>query len=167
MKYTAEGIIQHFQLAPHPEGGYFKEVFRSRNGSEFHDETQGIIGFRNYLTGIYFLLTGDSFSAFHRINQDESWHFYLGAPVTIFVINPEGQLTQFKLSNDLNSDTEFQVTIPANHWFAAKVDTSESFAFVGCNVAPGFEFVDFELTDRKQLSSEYPQHASLIRELTR
>ncbi len=165
MKNRVDQIIEHFKLEPHPEGGYFKEIFRSQNGADFNDENQNIKGFRNYLTGIYFLLTGDSFSAFHRINQDESWHFYLGTAITIYVIEPDGNLITHQLSNEL--DTEFQITIPANHWFAAKVEAPESFAFVGCNVAPGFDFQDFELAERETLTSEYPQHSALIKELTR
>ncbi|TNE97265.1 MAG: cupin domain-containing protein [Bacteroidetes bacterium] len=166
MKEEIQEIIKHFNLQAHPEGGYYIETFRSSEGI-FLENVSGITGFRNFLTGIYFLITSENFSAFHRIKQDEPWHFYAGGGVSVYVISPEGILTKHKLGSDFKNGEAFQVTIPAHHWFAARVEKKDNFAFVGCNVAPGFDFADFELANRQDLINAYPIHKNIIEELTR
>lgn len=163
--YTATYWIDHLDLQPHPEGGFFKEVYRAAehiSGDSLPDRYQGP---RAMSTGIYFLLTGDTFSAFHRILSDEGWHFYAGTAVSVYVIDPGGGLTTHILGP--GEPDGFQVVIPHQHWFAARVIDPEGYALLGCTVAPGFDFQDFELARAQALAAKYPEHESLIRALTR
>ena len=162
-----QALITTLGLQPHPEGGYFKEVYRSKGMIEINDDQLQLFGKRNYSTSIYFLITSDEYSAFHRIHQDELWHFYEGSPVSIYVISPEGTLEIFKVGNDINSGQEFQVTIPANHWFAAKIEKPNAYSLVGCTVSPGFDFSDFELATKKDLLQQFPQHKDIVSQLCR
>jgi uncharacterized protein len=158
--------IEKLKLAKHPEGGYFYETYRSSQEIEFSLDEKKIT--RAASTAIYYLLKGNEVSCFHRIKSDEMWHFYAGSDLTIFILNEDGELVQHKLGNGENSaDALFQILIPAGLWFAASVDDPSSFALVGCTVAPGFEFADFELADRKKMIEEYPWHEEVIVSLTK
>jgi predicted cupin superfamily sugar epimerase len=154
--------IEQLQLEKHPEGGYFKETYRSeenvmnRNGVE-----------RSASTGIYFLITSEFYSAFHKIESDEMWHYHDGAALSVYIINLSGELEVLKIGNDIENGEQLQGVVPAGCWFASKVDVSNSFSLVGCTVAPGFDFDDFVLADRKLLTQKYPAHAPIIKELTR
>ena len=163
MKYSAQNWVEKLQLQPHPEGGYFKETYRSSVSNNF----DGFEGIRNVSTGIYFLLTKNNFSAFHRIKSDEMWHFYAGDALEIFVIDRNGKLEIIKLGTDLEHGEVPQAVVPANCWFASRVFKLGSFSLVGCTVAPGFDFADFEMAERDDLTKHYPQHTDIIRELTR
>lgn len=159
-------IIKELGLKPHPEGGYFKETYRSEGeikGESLHADYKGK---RNYSTCIYFLLTSDTFSAFHKIKQDEIWHFYDGSPIRLHTISEAGKHTEYIIGRDLSKDETPQLIVPGNHWFAAKVINKNDYALVGCTVSPGFDFTDFELPSRKELLSKFPQHKELITELT-
>ena len=162
----AELIINQLKLQKHPEGGYFRETYRSKGEINF-TESDDLSGNRNYSTCIYFLLTSEQFSSFHRIKQDEIWHFYSGSAIRLFMISPQGDLTEHIIGNDLLQGQNPQLVVPANHWFAAEIVEPNSFALVGCTVAPGFDFSDFELANRQELSIQFPQHQSLIEKLTR
>lgn len=158
--------IEKLDLQKHPEGGYFKETYRSE-GIIPQASLEGYSGDRNYSTGIYFLLQGDDFSAFHRISSDEMWHFYVGQALDIYVLDDKTKSIQtIRLGNKIESGEVFQVLIPANHWFAARLVYPDSFALVGCTVAPGFDFQDFEMAEVRTLVEEYPQHRALIEALT-
>lgn len=153
----ARRTIADLGLAPHPEGGYFRETYRS---------PQSIVtprGERAALTCILFLLTSDSFSAFHRIASDEAWHFYRGDPLAIEILHADGTHER----RELSETGERQTVVPARAAFASHVETPGGYALVGCDVAPGFDFADFELCDRNALVREHPSHAALIVELTR
>lgn len=157
--------IKKLNLEKHPEGGYFKEVYRSKelvNPATLFDEN------RTASTAIYYLLKNDSPSCFHRIRSDEIWHFYFGSEITIYEINKEGNLITHYLGNSINHSTNamFQICISAENWFAAEVKAKDGFAVVGCTVAPGFEFGDFELGQQESLLSEYQQHKEIIKRLT-
>jgi predicted cupin superfamily sugar epimerase len=163
---TAKDLIEYYQLQPHPEGGYYKETYRSK-GVIAKECLPVFDGNRNFSTAIYFLLEKGNFSAFHRIQSDECWHFYTGNCLLVHVIHENGKLETIKLgSNILNGET-FQFVVPANCWFASEPSAESNFSFVGCTVAPGFDFADFELAHRDELSKLYPQHETLIRRLTR
>lgn len=162
-----EELIDKLQLEKHPEGGYFKETYRSEIllpdsalPSEF---TSG----RNASTCIYFMLTSDEFSAFHKVNQDETWHFYLGQTITLHIVSPQGNYSQVSIGNDFSQNETPQFIVPAQHWFAAEMKTENSFALVGCTVAPGFDFDDFNLADQKELQQMFPHHTEIIQKLTR
>ncbi len=167
---NSEYFIKKLSLSRHPEGGWYAETYRStlavapqavNDSSSF----QYIYNKPHIAcTCIYFLLTSGEFSAFHRLRSDEMWHFYAGTELEVFIISPEGVLTRNLLGS--NGET-FQILIPAGHWFAAKVFAKDSFSLVGCTVAPGFEFEDFELASRQQLIDEFPEHESIISQLTR
>jgi predicted cupin superfamily sugar epimerase len=160
-------IVEKMSLLPHPEGGYYKEVYRSKGLISAEEVKPEFNGARNFCTSIYFLLTADNFSAFHCIKQDEVWHFYKGSPLTVHVIDLKGEYTAHQVGMDLTEGFEPQLVVPAGCWFASSVETPNAFAFVGCTVAPGFDFQDFELAEYESLSHTYPEHAEIIRKLTR
>jgi hypothetical protein len=163
---TAQDIIQHFDLQEHPEGGYFKETYRSEGSIPNQSLDATFKGDRNYSTGIYFLLTSEKFSAFHKINQDEMWHFYKGTSLKLHIISKEGDYSFVWIGNDLESGEVPQFTVKGGDWFAAEVVNPDSYAFVGCTVAPGFDFADFVLPERKELIQLFPDHAEIIQKLT-
>ena len=162
----AQEIIDHFNLIAHPEGGYYKEVARSKGLILEKNLAEYFQGNRNYYTSIYFLLTSDKFSAFHKINQDEIWHFYQGSSLKLHLISPDGKYSFVIIGNDFKNNEVFQFTVPAHYYFSAEVIQKNSFSFVGCTVAPGFDFRDFVLPSYKELSNEFPNHAEIIKELT-
>ena len=160
-------IVDQFNLLPHPEGGYFKEVYRSKGDISERELTPEFTGARNFATSIYFLLTSSNFSGFHRIKQDEIWHFYHGSPLTVHVIDLKGNYVAHKVGFDLSGKIVPQLVVPAGCWFASSVEAKNGYAFVGCTVSPGFDFDDFELAKCEQLIQEFPNHEAVIRKLTR
>jgi uncharacterized protein len=158
---TAEDWIRLLDLAPHPEGGYYRETYRSA------EPIVTARGARALSTAIYFLLTDDQVSALHRIRSDEVWHFYAGTALTLFVIHRDGRLEQARLGPDAAAGERFQALVPAGSWYGAAVDDPASYALVGGTVTPGFDFADFELGQRAALTREFPQHRALIERLTR
>ncbi|SFC31822.1 hypothetical protein SAMN04487907_103313 [Zunongwangia mangrovi] len=164
---TAEKIIDRLNLQAHPEGGFFKEVYRSEDLIEADALPEAFKTERNYSTSIYFLLTSENFSAFHKINQEEVWHFYDGSPLLLYTISPSGELSEIKIGRDLENGEVPQYVVPRNYWFAAKVIQPDHFSFVGCTVAPGFDFEDFTLANRDSLTQKFPQHKELISDFTR
>lgn len=162
-----EQIIESLQLVQHPEGGFYKEVYRSEEIIQKAHLPSRFNGDRSFCTSIYFLLTSDDISAFHRIKQDEIWHFYSGSPLTIHVIDEKGNYSHKTISNKLNQ-TEFPMaTVKAGCYFGATVDEPDTYALVGCTVAPGFDFEDFQMPKRSTLLEKYPQHTKTIEKLTR
>ena len=159
--------IQKLNLQIHPEGGYYRETYRSSEVISVNNLPDRYTGSRSYYTSIYFLLTGKDISAFHRIKSDEIWHFYFGSSITLYRIDPDGMLFKTKIGNDLDNGELFQTYVKAGHWFGAKVNDPSSFTLVGCTVAPGFDFADFELGNRKELIKAYPRHREIIELLTR
>lgn len=158
MHPQAQRLIAALRLAPHPEGGWYRETYRSQERVTTERGTR-----RSATTSIYFLLTSDAFSAFHRLSSDETWHFYRGDPVTIEIIAPSGVHERRVIGE---GDT-LQTTVEANAYFASHVDAPDGYALVGCDVAPGFEFADFQLTTRSMLTAAYPQFGPLIARYTR
>jgi uncharacterized protein len=159
---TTEELIAQYKLHSHPEGGYFLEAYRS---NELISADTLPVRFKNsrcFSTAIYFLLEGKQFSAFHRIQSDELWHFYTGAGLHIYVLYQDGRGEILKLGDNLNNGYSFQQLVPAGCWFASKPVTENGFSFVGCTVAPGFDFADFELAKKSTLMKEYPQHSVWI-----
>lgn len=163
---AAEYWVKKLNLEKHPEGGYFKEVYRSgellsSNALPFRYKSD-----RCFATSIYFLLKRMEFSSFHRIQSDETWHFYVGSTLELYVLGEDGTLTTILLGRNFDKGENLQITIPRNHWFAARVIDPDHFALLGCTVAPGFHFEDFELANRKSLIQEFPQHKNIIRSFT-
>lgn len=162
-----EEIVNILDMQPHPEGGFFKETYRSKGFIREKDLNDHINEKRNYCTGIYFLLTSDSFSAFHRINQDEMWHFYKGSPLKLHIISEKGNYSNVIVGNNLEKGEVPQFTVNARDWFASEVVDNGDYTLVGCTVSPGFDFRDFELANRETLISKFPQHSEIITKLTR
>ncbi|GGE17583.1 cupin domain-containing protein [Psychroflexus salis] len=163
MHNKADYIIQKLGLQKHPEGGYFKETYRS-NKNVFVEDLDGK---RNFSTCIYFLITNEAYSAFHKVSQDEIWHFYEGSCIHLHLISPDGTFRMQKIGNAWNAGELPQFVVPAQTWFAAEVIQTKAYALVGCTVSPGFDFKDFQLADKKQLLEEYPEHEQIIDRLTR
>ncbi len=157
--------IEKLNLQAHPEGGYFSENYRSIESIEAEGLPDRYRSSRQMGTSIYFLLTPESVSNFHRLKSDEIWHYHQGGSAIIHMIDSDGKLVSKRIGCDLDSDDSLQVLIPHGTWFAAEVLT-EDFILVGCTVSPGFEFEDFELADQQALSSAYPQHQTLIERFT-
>lgn len=162
---SASELISRFGLKPHPEGGWYAETFRSN----VTVTTPSTTGTRCASTAIYFLVAPGSVSRLHRIQSDECWHFYMGHPLTIVEIDEDSKqciLTQ--LGNDINRGEIPQYVVKANRWFGSfpSSDDPDSFSFVGCTVAPGFEFSDFELASRADLLEKFPLASEMIVKLT-
>jgi predicted cupin superfamily sugar epimerase len=164
---SVQQLVQQFQLQPHPEGGYYKETYRSPDLIPHQILSRQFKGDRAYSTAIYFLLEKNTFSAFHRIESDEVWHFYYGQTLLIYVIHLNGKLEIVRLGRDIFQGEVFQYAVPANCWFAAEPAVNSDFSFVGCTVAPGFDFADFELANPDELIKIYPNHEVIIRRLCR
>ena len=160
---NAELLIDRLDLAPHPEGGWFRQTYESKEKVDL----PGFDGARYYSTAIYFLLTSENFSAFHRLRQDEVWHYYAGSPLYVHVIDKNGNYTRYKVGININ-DGEFpQLTVKAGDWFGSSVVDTHSFSLVGCTVAPGFDYNDFEMAKREEMLRQFPQHKDIIVRLTR
>jgi predicted cupin superfamily sugar epimerase len=153
---AVDDIVRRLALAPHPEGGFYRETYRA---SLLVPTDQGP---RSASTAILYLLRAGEVSALHRIRCDEVWHFHLGDPLEVCWLDPISRSTgSFTLSIDHPQDV-----VPAGRWFGARV-LGPTFSLVGCTVAPGFDFADFELAQRDALLRGFPDHASLIHALTR
>lgn len=164
---NAEYYIKKLELQKHPEGGWFKEVYRADELIKKEHLPERFTGERHHSTSIYFLLTSDTFSAFHRIKSDELWHFYAGSAATIYMIDESGKYSEILLGNDPGKGEVFQCVIPKGVWFGAKVNSGNSFMLAGCTVSPGFHFDDFELAERNNMLQKFPQHREIIEKLTR
>ena len=157
--------IEKFSLESHPEGGYYRQTYRADLVLE--ELPPRFSSSRPASTAIYFLLDGRNFSAFHRLQSDELWHFHLGAPLTVHVIDPDGRYSKIQLGSDPEAGEVLQAVVKAGCWFASHISDEKSFALVGCTVAPGFDFDDFELAERDKLVEAYPQYRDVITRFTR
>lgn len=167
MNLTAEHYIQHLNLQAHPEGGYYKEVYRSALSLSSQALPAEFGGVRQVCTSIYFLIEKQNFSAFHRIKSDETWHFYDGQALEVIELGEDGSLRKTAIGRDLPAGEQLQYTVKANTWFASRVKAGGDYSLVGCTVSPGFDFKDFEMAMRISLLERYPQHKNEIIALTR
>ena len=163
---TAQRWIEQLQLSPHPEGGWYREVYRASETIARSSLPDRFTGDRSHSTAIYFLLRGDDYSALHAIKQDEVWHFYDGAGLTIHAIDPQGHYASLTLGRALDRNEAPMAVVKAGWLFGATVKP-DTYALVGCTVAPGFDFDDFEMPSRMALLERYPQHRELIERLAR
>lgn len=163
LETSSDNLISLLSLRPHPEGGHFRETYRSQHRVNREGDGAG----RSASTAIYYLLRGTERSTWHRIRSDEMWHFYEGAPIRIYVLEPEGGLSVLRLGHPLRHEgAQFQALVPAGRWFAAECEEPDGYSLVGCTVAPGFEFEEFEIADASFLKQHWPDHAELIVRLT-
>jgi uncharacterized protein len=163
---TATYWIEKLHLQAHPEGGYFAETYRSPEEVQAVHLPERYGGSRSFSTGIYFLLEHPGFSALHRIKSDEMWHFYAGNTLLVYVIEPDGNLQIIRLGSDPEAGEQFQAIVKAGSWFGSRPEKENTYSLVGCTVAPGFDFEDFEMAERKELLRQFPQHQSVIELLT-
>lgn len=166
MSTPADFWIKQLQLTRHIEGGWYGEIYRSELSFTKEQLPVHFNGNRNACTHIYFLLQKGQFSAFHRIHSDELWHFYYGDPLTVYEISEDGIMQEHLLGNDLLSGQSLFCHIKAGNWFAAKVNSRGEYGLVGCTVAPGFDFLDFEMGKKNILLKKFPQYSSLITQLS-
>lgn len=164
---SADCWIEKLKLVKHPEGGYFREVYRCEETIPADALNGRYSGERAFSTSIYFLLRGDEVSHLHRLKSDELWHFYAGSSLTIYFIDLSGKHFTIKLGGDFEKGEVFQTVAEKGCWFGAVVNDPASYTLVGCTVAPGFGFDDFELGRREDLIELYPEHKTIIEKLTR
>lgn len=148
----ASYYIKNLGLEPHSEGGYFQSSYISQNSTTN----------RKLYTSIYFLLGVGDVSHFHRLKSDELWYFHDGSSLSVHVIDGEGNYVEYKLGLDVENGEVPQVLVPRNTIFGSSVIEDGTFSLVGCMVAPGFEYEDFELFTQKELLHDYPQHKEII-----
>ncbi len=167
MSDTVRSLVAGLDLAPHPEGGFFREFHRSKRNVLLPAESGGAGVERSAGTGIYYLLGAGDFSAFHRIGgSDEIWHFYAGDPLELHLLRTDGRHEVRVLHGSLRLG-EPAAVVEAGTWQAARPRKGGRYALVGCTVSPGFEYADHEMAEREDLARRFPRHAALIREFTR
>lgn len=150
-----KSLIEKYQLSPHPEGGYFREIYRSnqRVQSPVHNRE------RNALTHIYFMLPSGEISRFHRVEHDEIWNYYEGAPLKLIMFDGE-TVTETIIGK---GHTDYTAIVPAGVWQAA--ESTGDYTLVGCSVAPGFDFEDFRFMNENEencIEEEYTQYKRFI-----
>lgn len=162
---TADDLIRDLGLQPHPkEGGFFRETYRAAESlsalpPRYH-------GTRAASTAIYYLLTPSTYSALHRLRSDEIFHFYLGDPVRMLQLDKAGQGRTLVLGSDLRAGQQLQVLVPRGIWQGSCLEPGGKFALLGCTVAPGFDYEDYESGIRADLTARYPAFTDLIHRLT-
>jgi len=164
---SAADLIRHFDLQPHPEGGYFRQTYRSSGVIRQSALPPAFGGDRAYATMIYYLLPKGAKSHLHRLQSDEMWHFYLGGPMHVAQLNAGGREETVTLGSDVTRGEQLQYVAPAGTWFGAYPAEGTEYSLVGCTVAPGFEFSDFELARREVMLREFPDAKRIIEMLTR
>lgn len=160
---TADDLIRDLRLQPHPEeGGFYRETYRAAETAPF----AGYPSPRNHSTAIFYLLKPGTFSALHRLRSDEVFHFYLGGPVRMLQLWPDGSTRQVVLGQDIERGQHLQLVVPRGVWQGSCLEPGADFALLGCTVAPGFEFEDYDHGDRADLLRQYPNERELIERLT-
>jgi predicted cupin superfamily sugar epimerase len=158
-------LVSKLGLIPHPEGGYYKETFQSEEQISDHELSVNFEGRRKLYTSIYFLLTSDDVSHFHRLKSDELWYYHGGSSLSIHVIEESGEYKEIKLGMNLDAGEVPQVLVKKNSIFGSSVSEKDTCSLVGCMVSPGFEFQDFEMFTQEELMKVYPQHEEIIMKL--
>ncbi len=163
---SAEEIIQRLDLEPHPEGGFYREIYRSDENLSDPALPNRYEGKRSLQTAIYYLLTSEDTSKIHRLQSDEVFHFYQGDPVHMLLLHPDGRSETTQLGNDIINGQRPQRIIPRGTWFGLYLEPDADYALMGTTVAPGFDFDDFELGNPRSLIDKYPENTELIRALS-
>lgn len=164
--YTADYFIQKLDMIPHQEGGFYKEIEASNQNTSLNEDRRETQEIRKLWTSIYFLLRDGEVSNFHRLKSDEMWYYHAGSSLTIYMINPSGELITKELGLDVEKGEQPQVLVPKGSIFGSAMN-KKGYALVGCMVSPGFDFKDFELFDQADLMEKYPQYKDIIVKLSR
>jgi predicted cupin superfamily sugar epimerase len=165
---TAQYWVSAYKMQAHPEGGYYAEMYRAAEQIPKEALPGRFSGSRSFSTAIYFLLETHHVSALHRIQSDEVWHFYAGRSLHVYVISPAGELSIIRLGNNPEQGEVFQAVVAAGSWFGsrpvqdASADELPPYSLVGCTVAPGFDFADFELATQATMRQDFPQHEAAV-----
>lgn len=167
MSRSAEYWIRTLSLQPHPEGGCFRETWRSAEHVTADGLPGRFAGPRSLGTSIYYLLRSGERSDLHRLRADEVWHFHDGGGLRLQLITPAGEHVELKLGLDAAAGETPQVVVPNGSWFAAEPAPGTEWVLVGCSVAPGFEYGDFEMGDREDLLARHPRHHELVSRFTK
>lgn len=160
----AKALIEHYQLIKHPEGGYYRETYRSDGVMPHSALPEEFSGSRHFSTAIVFLLEKGQYSHLHRIHSDEIWHFYLGGPLRLAMVYPDGEMEEIILGQDIEAGQHLQYVVASGVWFGATPCEGSEFSFVGCTVSPGFDFADFEMGEKQALKKAWPKAQSCIEE---
>ena len=162
----AAAIIAHYGMQPHPEGGHYVRTYQSAGIISVNTQGNTFEEDRHFSTAILYLLRAGEKSRLHRIRQDELWHFYLGGPLRLITISPQGKLTEIRLGRDILAGQSLQYPVPGGYWFGAMPMDDTVYSLVGCTVAPGFDFADFELARTARLKRTFPHLTHVIEEFT-
>jgi len=164
---NANEIIEKFKLKTHPaEGGYYSETYRADHILSESSLPNNYDAERSLSTAIYYMLTHDTRSILHRLPTDEVYHFYLGDPVLMLQLYPDGTTKTVILGQDIDAGQSVQITVPKNVWQGSYLIEGGEYALMGTTMAPGFEFGDNEIGDRNDLIKLYPEAEEIIIELT-
>ena len=166
---TADQIITALGLASHPEGGFYRETYRAAGSIAKDALPPGFAADRVFATSIYYLLKAHQVSTLHRLRSDELWHFHSGDALEVIDIASDGVLTTTVLGHNIADGETLQSVVPGGRWFGARLARPRpgAYALVGCTVAPGFDFADFEIARRADLLAAFPQHDATITAMTR
>jgi predicted cupin superfamily sugar epimerase len=165
---TAEQLRELLKLQPLPvEGGYFAEAYRSKDVVPKEALPACYPGERSISTAIYYMLTPDTFSAMHRLRGDEVYHFYLGDPVEMLQLKPNGTGEAVLLGQNIASGMRLQHVVPGGTWQGSRLAPGGKFALMGTTMAPGFDPQDYDAGKRADLIAQYLQYSALITWLTR
>jgi predicted cupin superfamily sugar epimerase len=167
---TASQIIESLGLQPHPiEGGFFRETYRSAGSIPPAALPAGYrtASDRSFGTAIYYSLTADTFSELHRLPTEEVFHLYLGGPMRMLQLFPDGGGREILIGGDILAGQHPQVIVPPGVWQGSRLEPGVEFVLLGATMAPGFDYADYEQGRRAELMERYPEYAAIIRELTR
>lgn len=156
--YTADYFIEKLEMEAHPEGGFYKESYKSEMGYSLNGDSRAL------WTSIYFLLKTGEISHLHRLKSDEMWYYHAGEALSIYMISPEGELIVEQLGLNVQDGEKPQVLVPKGYIFGSAMNQN-GYSLVGCMVSPGFDFKDFELFNKSDLLIQYPNHKDVINKL--
>lgn len=159
-------IIENLRLLPHPEGGYYKELYKSAESIPQNALPARFKGNRTFSTSIYFMLDEAQISHLHRLKSDELWYHHAGSSFVLHIFDENGEYTKRILGSNIADEEELQIVIPFGCWFASELLDKNSYGLVSCVVSPGFEFEDFELAKAGQLEKIFPEQKGLLDRLT-
>jgi hypothetical protein len=152
----AQALIEKLELIPHPEGGFYRETYRSKQN----------VDDRSVMTAIYFLICSQNISRFHRIKSDEMWFYHAGSALEVHTLSKENGHQIHKVGNDFEKGETPQLLVPANTIFGSTLEGEKNYSLVSCTVAPGFDFADFELFTENDLLPDFPEYDAVIRKMT-
>jgi len=167
MNEKAKYYIDKLKLKKHPEGGYYNEIYSAGEIIEADVLPVRYEGARVFSTSIFFLLEGEQISSLHKLKSDEIWHFYDGSTINIYIISSNGKLEKRTLGRKLENDEVIQTVIEKDNWFGADLSDKNSYGLIGCTVAPGFDFDDFEIGKREELLKKFPDQKDIILNITK